>query len=241
VESLADHDGKPLPDRYFAAIEALAELHVVQRSSALESPSGGLRIGILGTEHLVARATIFSSVYPLHRAGKPRLEHVKSEFERLWVAQLERLVEAEQAWVLHPVGSRNVFWLADQTGLKRVGVLPLDGVYLGPTAHDVASLCQDREVTIEVELEAELKNHYVALRKAAHPRFDGVAFDAAYTIMATLHATAALGLTAAKAAADPAQAERRFPRLLTYLRRDLAHPVLSPLAAWYERHLPPRS
>jgi aminoglycoside/choline kinase family phosphotransferase len=95
-------------------------------------------------------------------------------------------------------------------------------------------------VTIEPALEAELRNHYVALRKAAHPRFDGARFETAYAILATLRASAALGHTAALAVLDPAKAEARLPRLLGYLRRDLAHPVLSPLAAWYERHLPPR-
>jgi aminoglycoside/choline kinase family phosphotransferase len=122
--------------------------------------------------------------------------------------------------------------------LKRAGLLPLNGLHRGPTAYDVACLCQDHGATIDAELEGELRRHYVALRKAAHPRFDGDAFEMAYAIVAALRATAALGITAPLTVLDPDEANARFPRLVAYLRAALAHPVLSDLAVWYDGHLP---
>ena len=49
-------------------------------------------------------------------------------------------------------------------------------MFVGPSAYDVASLCQDARVTVPAALEAALRDRYVALRRAADPRFDADAF-----------------------------------------------------------------
>ena len=128
-------------------------------------------------------------------------------------------------------------WLAGETGLRRAGILPLAGLRFGPTAYDVASLCQDEGATVDADLEGELRQHYLALRKPAHVRFDREAFETAYAIVAAVRASAALGMTASLAHREQSQADARFPRLLAYLRRALSHPVLSDLAVWYDGHI----
>jgi tRNA threonylcarbamoyl adenosine modification protein YjeE len=240
-ESLLDGEGRPLPERYFAAVEVLAEIHVRPLPTVLSALRDAPSVTQLDGPALAARANGFTQLFvPLER-GKPVPPAEESEFDRLWRVAFDRLAEAERGWVLEPVGSVHLRWLPEREGLKRIGFLAKGYVAFGPLAFDLASLCQDVGVTIGDDLEADLRRHYLALRRAANARFDSDAFGAAYAIAGVLRAGFDVGIAAAHAPLDPAEATVRTARILGYLRRALHHPVLSDLAAWYERHLPPRS
>jgi aminoglycoside/choline kinase family phosphotransferase len=109
---------------------------------------------------------------------------------------------------------------------------------LGHPAYDVASLAQDARVPLSETDEALLKFRYVAGRRAADPVFDESAFDAAYAILGLQRATKVLGIFTRLALTEGKPGyQRHRARLKALLRRNLAHPVLSPLRVWYEPHL----
>jgi aminoglycoside/choline kinase family phosphotransferase len=112
-------------------------------------------------------------------------------------------------------------------------------MFLGPSAYDVASLCQDARITIPADVEWALRDRYVALRRAGDPGFDADSFMTAYAIAAAVRAVKNLGVFAGLAGAGKPHYLNHLPRMSDYLARAFAHPVLSPLAVWYEKRLNP--
>ena len=110
---------------------------------------------------------------------------------------------------------------------------------LGPPAYDVASLLQDARVDVPEDLEMRLAALYMRRRTAADPAFDAASFAAAYAAMGAQRATKILGIFARLDKRDgKPEYLRHLPRIERYLDRNLAHPLLRPLALWYQNHLP---
>jgi aminoglycoside/choline kinase family phosphotransferase len=110
---------------------------------------------------------------------------------------------------------------------------------LGPPAYDVASLLQDARVTVPPDLELRLIGLYARERRAADPTFDVSGFARAYAIMGAQRATKILGIFARLDRRDgKPHYLKHLPRVETYLTRNLAHPALGKLKAWYESYLP---
>jgi aminoglycoside/choline kinase family phosphotransferase len=151
---------------------------------------------------------------------------------------IARLSDAEQNWVLLDVHSPNLLWLAARQGRQRVGLLDFQDALIGPSAYDVASLCQDARATVSPALEHELRDRYVGLR-AAEARFERDSFEIAYVTLAAQRATKILGAFTRLAAHGKSFYLQHVPRCREYLQRSLAHPALNRYALWHEKHLPP--
>ena len=93
------------------------------------------------------------------------------------------------------------------------------------------------------ELEAALRDRYVALQARRQGRaFDAESFAATYAILGAARTLKNMGVFARLADhLGKTQYLQHLPRMDDYLARNLKHPVLSDLAVWYERHLPPLS
>jgi tRNA threonylcarbamoyl adenosine modification protein YjeE len=233
--------GKPVPLRYETAIDALAVIHGRPRPATLPVPGGGdHRLLTLSPEVLAADLALFSDWYVAHATGKLLNLAEETEFKTLWRDALERTTRTEQSWVLFDAQSSNLFWLAAREGVRRIGFIDFQDMFVGPSAYDVVSLCQDARVTVSRELERELRSRYLAQRLGAGASFDAEAFSAAYAVLGLARASKNLGVFARQAdhlgRTDYLQ---HVPRALDYTRRNLAHPVLSALALWYEKRLPP--
>ncbi len=233
-------DWAPVADRYRPALEALAAIHNEERPRALPLPDGTqYSLPRLSGEALLAEVGIFADWYASLATGRPLDDEARADLMTIWRALDERLQASEQSWVLFDVQSPNLFWLPERSGIARVGFIDFQDMFWGPAAYDVASLCQDARVTISPSLEEELAGHYIAHRRAANPAFDTDSFAAAFAICATLRNFKNMGAFARLAGVGNPIYVKHLPRLRAYLARSLAHPVLSPLAVWYERHLPP--
>ncbi len=228
----------PIPERYRAAIAVLAEIHTRPRSDELPLPDGTVhRLPAYRSEALAAELDLFLDWYVPHAKGKPAGPAVRDEFHAAWAPLLARLDHAEASWVLLDVHSPNLIWLPEREGLRRIGLLDFQDAMIGPSAYDVASLAEDARATVPADLERDLVDHYLGLRRTARPDFDAKAFTEAYAILAAERATKILGVFArlADSAGKPAYLNH-IPRVREYLARSLAHPVLSGLSVWYEKH-----
>ena len=117
-------------------------------------------------------------------------------------------------------------------------LIDFQDMFSGPSAYDVASLCQDARVTVPAGLEIALRDQYVARRRSADPTFDVGAFHSAYAILAAVRNFKNLGVFARLAAIGRPAYLGHMPRLRAYLAGTLSHPVLSRLRLWYEGRLP---
>jgi N-acetylmuramate 1-kinase len=140
--------------------------------------------------------------------------------------------------VLRDYHSPNLLWLPERKGMARVGLIDTQDCLLGHPAYDLASMLQDARVDIEFGFADELYEHYCDLRRK-QGAFDRAEFDIAYSILGAQRATKILGIFARLSKRDGKHGYlRHVPRVSRYLERDLAHPRLSKLKAWFDRHLP---
>jgi tRNA threonylcarbamoyl adenosine modification protein YjeE len=227
----------PVADRYMAAMDVLAEIHMQTRPRALPLPDGAVHaLPDYRREAFEAEVALFHEWYIPHATGRPANEEERRSFELVWEPLHARLEGAEKSWALLDVHSPNLLWLPDRKGLQRVGLLDFQDAHIGPSAYDVVSLAEDARVTVPPELEKALLAHYLALRRA-DPGFDEAGFREAYVILGAQRITRILGVFARLANRDGKPGYlRHIPRLRAYLADLLADPVLSGLALWYEKH-----
>ena len=224
----------PDPERYLAAIEVLAEIHSAPRPAQL----GAHALPMLAGPALAPEVGLFAASYVPFARAMPLSEAEQEALDAIWSKLFARLAETEKSWILFDMQSPNLFWLPDRQGPARVGLIDFQDAFFGPSAYDVASLCQDARVTVPADLEAHLSARYVDLRRAADPAFDVAAFSDAYAISAAIRTCKNLGVFARLAAAGQPAYLQHVERLRAYLRRTLASPFLSPLRLWYEKAFP---
>ena len=228
----------PIAERYSVAISALAQIHMHRRTAELPLPDGTLHhLPAYGSAALAAELDLYLDWYIPHLTGEPPNPAARAEFSELWAPLFDRLDRAERSWVLLDVHSPNLLWLPDRDGIRRIGFLDFQDAMIGPTAYDVASLAQDARITVPPDLERDLVDHYVNKRKMGEGDFDAKRFAEAYVILGVQRATRILGVFARLA--DHAGKRgylQHIPRVRGYLARSLAHPVMSRLSLWYERH-----
>ncbi len=239
AEPLVDADG-PIPERYEVATRLLARLHATAVPHVLPVAPG--REHVLppyDLEAFLIEAELLLDWYAPHVARALLSGSARAEFVRVWSGLLDDLLAGPQSWTLRDYHSPNLIWLAERDDVRRVGLLDFQDAVLGQPAYDVASLLQDARVTVPAELELRLLGAYARERRAADPEFDMADFASAYAIMAAQRATKVLGIFARLDKRDgKPQYLAHLPRVEAYLARNLAHPVLSRLKEWYERHLP---
>jgi tRNA threonylcarbamoyl adenosine modification protein YjeE len=231
-------DSAPVRERYRVAIEALAVLHRQARDAGLPLPEGGIhRLPAFAGAALMAEIGIFADWYVPHAIGAPLAGESRAELMAIWMALAERLARAERSWMLFDVQSANLFWLPGREGIARIGFIDFQDMFVGPAAYDVAALCLDARVDIAPVLTDELRDLYCALRGWG-PGVAADSFVEAFAISAALRTMKNMGAFARLNSAGKPHYISHLQRMRGYLARALSHPVLSPLALWYERHLP---
>ncbi len=236
-EGVLDADGRPIPERYEVAIEALAVLHGHPVPGDLPLPDG-TRYAIPPFDRTAMSIEVEQLVewyVPWQTRGAVS-EDWLAEFRARWSGLIELAQSLEQNVLLRDVHSPNLFWLPQHRGEARIGLIDFQDAMIGPTAYDVASLIQDARVTVEPALADRLTSRYVAARRAGQADFDAEGFNEALAVMAAQRATKILGIFVRLKERDGKPGYlAHIPRLRRYLAASLAHPVLHPLRDLYDR------
>ena len=231
--------GTSQPELWRAATDTLLALAAVPVPDAIALADGTTHrvppqdAGVLGIEVDLLPDWYWPAVH-----GGPIPADVRAEFVAAWDVIFARLAGEPRGWVLRDFHSPNLVWLPDRDGPRRAGLLDFQDALAGPLAYDLVSLLQDARLDVPPALEDELLAYYLAGRRAA-PGFDADAFRAAYAALGVQRNTKILGIFARLAMRDGKRTYlRHIPRLWRYLARGLAHPDLSALARWFDRHFP---
>ena len=119
-------------------------------------------------------------------------------------------------------------------GDATLGLLDFQDALAGHAAYDLVSLLQDARRDVSPDLEARMLQRYCAASGAAS------AFDAAYHVLGAQRNAKIIGIFTRLWKRD---GKPRYPalcpRVWRYLERDLAHPKLSPVKAWFDAAIPP--
>ncbi len=135
--------------------------------------------------------------------------------------------------VLRDFHAENIMLVGGRDGLAHYGLLDFQDALVGHPAYDLASVLEDARRDVTPAVEAAMLDRYIA----ATGRDDR--FRAAYWALAAQRNTRILGVFVRLWKRDGKAGYRKFqPRMWGLLERDLAHPALAPLKAWFDAYVP---
>ncbi len=232
-------NGVPDGARYAPAIAVLADLHGRDLPPSLSAGEEPYEPPVYDIEAMLVEVELVLDWYAPAIARVTPPSGARMQFLAIWRELLSPILAEPTTWTLRDYHSPNLHWLAERQGLKRIGLIDFQDAVIGPPAYDVVSLLQDARVDVAEDLEMRLAALYMRRRAAADPTFDTQRFAAAYATMGAQRATKILGLFARLNKRDKKpEYLRHLPRIERHLARNLAHPLLRPLAVWYQNHLP---
>jgi hypothetical protein len=140
-----------------------------------------------------------------------------------WDAALAPVAEDHSTTVLRDYHAENIMLLPDGS----LGLLDFQDALAGHAAYDLVSLLQDARRDVSADLEARMLNYY------------GPVDDAAYALLGAQRSAKILGIFTRLWKRDGKPRYLAFqPRMWIYLERDLRHPALAPVKAWFDAHVP---
>ena len=171
--------------------------------------------------------------------GTAAPEAVRTTFLSIWNAVFTRILESPKGWMLRDYHSPNLLALDGRAPPRDVGIIDFQDALIGPEAYDLVSLLQDARVDVAASLERTLLDRYCHGAAALDTSFDETQFRYTYAALGAQRNSKILGIFARLAKRDgKRQYLAHVPRIWGYLARDLAHPDLAPLKAWYDENLP---
>ena len=147
-----------------------------------------------------------------------------------WDAVFHHCIPAEPVTVLRDYHAENLMLVGPTRSL---GLLDFQDALAGHPAYDLVSLLQDARRDVDPALEAAMLDRYRRITG------EGDAFDAAYHVLGAQRNAKIVGIFTRLWRRD---GKTRYatlcPRVWGYLERDLAHPALAPVKAWFDANIP---
>lgn len=204
---------------YTAAIDALVQLH--------QLPPGPFLDYSLGEYQREAR--LFIDWY----CTAQNLYVDSVGFVAAWEKVMGELLGRQRpgVTVLRDYHAENIMLLGS---LEKQGLLDFQDALIGHPAYDLVSLLQDARRDVSPELEAQMFDHYVRKTEA-----DADTLLADYARLGAQRNAKIVGIFVRLWRRDgkPKYLDL-IPRVWALLERDLAHPALAPVAAWFDANIP---
>jgi aminoglycoside/choline kinase family phosphotransferase len=148
-------------------------------------------------------------------------------YRAAWQAALAPIAGDRSTTVLRDYHAENIMLLPDGA----LGLLDFQDALAGHPLYDLVSLLQDARRDVSEAVEAAMIARYAARRP-----FD----PAAYALLGAQRNAKILGIFTRLWKRDGKPRYLAFqPRMWGYLERDLAHPALEPVKAWFDANVPP--
>jgi N-acetylmuramate 1-kinase len=171
--------------------------------------------------------------------GAPAPDVIRREFRALWAREIDLMLAEAPGWFLRDYHSPNLFWLPQRHGVERVGMIDFQDALAEHWAYDLVSVLQDARVDVPAQLEAEGLDRYCSRVAAVERGFDPAAFRQTYARFGLQRNTRLAGLWVRLLKRDGKPGYlQHMPRTWDYITRNLAHPALSGMRAFYDLHFP---
>ena len=147
------------------------------------------------------------------------------EYDALWAEALAPLTDAPAVTVLRDYHAENIMLLDDDGQ----GLIDYQDALIGHPAYDLVSILQDARRDVSPDLEAAMLQYYAATAK---PDYD---LSLHYALLGAQRNTKIIGIFTRLWKRDGKERYLDFlPRMWELLERDLAHPGLVSLKAWFD-------
>ena len=225
-------DGAPEFDLYASAIDALLAL---RKAAPAPPKTPGYQMLAYDETAMEAEAMLVPDWYWPHLKSDAAGDDLKEEYRAAWAPVLAKL-PAPSIMVLRDYHAENLLWLPRRDGFRRAGIIDFQDGLVGNPAYDLVSLLEDARRDVAPELADEMIRRYAA-GAADFSDFDETGFRRDYAILGAQRNAKILGIFARLVNRDrkPRYAEF-FPRVEGHFRRDLAHPDMAPVAAFFRTH-----
>jgi len=215
------------PDRegelYALAVDLLVHLHA-------RPPMPGLRPH--GLEQWLDELQLFPDWY----CAAVGVEVDEAAYRAAWTEALGPVAGdgLGPVTVLRDYHAENIMLVAGRGGIGHFGLLDFQDAVAGHPAYDLASVLEDARRDVSPEIERAMLDRYVKATR------QGTEFERAYWVLAAQRNTRILGVFTRLWKRDgKAQYTAFQPRMWGLLERDLAHPALAPVRAWFDDNVPP--
>ena len=214
------------PDRemelYTLAVDLLVHLHGLP-------PMPGLRPH--GLDQWLEELRLFPEWY----CPATGLDVDVEAYRAAWRAVLGRVADdgLGPVTVLRDFHAENIMLVDGHSSVRHLGLLDFQDAVIGHPAYDLASVLEDarRDVTPAVE-RAMLDRYLSTVARAAD-------LESAYWVLAAQRNTRILGVFTRLWKRDDKPHYTMFqPRMWGLLERDLRHPALEPVRAWFAANVP---
>ncbi|MGM0477180.1 MAG: aminoglycoside phosphotransferase family protein [Pseudomonadota bacterium] len=212
---------------YHSAVETLV---VLQRNWTEER----LPLEAYDRDQLLAEAALLVDWYYPEVAGKPCPPDVRQAYFEAWDAVLPEASKLPATMVLRDYHVDNLMVLPeDRSGC---GLLDFQDARAGSPAYDLVSLLRDARRDVPEGLEQTLFEAFADQR----PELDRAELACAYWILGAQRNAKILGIFTRLARRDDKRTYLpHIERVWRLLAVELAQPALGPVAAWFERAIPP--
>jgi N-acetylmuramate 1-kinase len=236
-EVAAGHDQAAL---WLRGVNTLVEIRKSPPPIAMPLPDGSTySLPRMDQGSLQIEAELLLDWYWPALHGTPLPQSIRDNFLKLCTAVFTRLDTAPKGWALRDYHSPNLIVLEGRPTPRDTGIIDFQDALLGAHAYDLVSLLQDARLDVSEEIEAKLLAHYIAKVRRDDASFSEEQFRYCYAALGAQRNTKILGIFARLAMRDgKTQYLPHIPRIWHYLERNLAHPELAELKAWYDHHLP---
>lgn len=228
--------GEAAEPLYAAAVDVLARLHAEPAPEVLPL-TGAPGWPLLAYDALALKtgADLFLEWWPRYAGTDPFSAEAAAEWTRLWAPVQARGEAGASVFAHRDYHAENLLWLPGRAGLARVGLLDFQDAVRAHPAWDLLSLLQDARRDVDPALERAMLDRYLAAR----PEVEREGFLSDYAGLAALNNARITGLFARLVVRDGKPRYRAFlPRMWRLLQRNLAHPDMTGLRRWFDRHVP---
>jgi aminoglycoside/choline kinase family phosphotransferase len=221
---------------YGAAIDALAHIHA-EAAPAMLPPDKPLHA--YDDVALVAETDLMTQWFMPVALGRNATDMEISEHRALWRDALAPVLASPSVFVHRDYHAQNLIWLPDRHGFARAGMIDFQDAVAGTNSYDLISLVEDARRDVAPAVADAMTARYLeTMRAQGHP-LDADAYRAEMAVVAAQRNAKIAGIFARLFKRDGKLRYLSYlPRVWGYLNRDLEHPALAPLKAWYEHVIP---
>ena len=221
---------------YGKAIDALANIHV-EAAPTMLPPDKPLHA--YDDVALVAETDLMTEWFMPVALGRNASEAETSEHRTLWRDVLAPVIASPSVFVHRDYHAQNLIWLPEREGVARAGMIDFQDAVAGTHSYDLISLVEDARRDVAPALAEAMTVRYLQKMHAQGRPLDEDAYRAEMAVMAAQRNAKIAGIFSRLYKRDGKPRYLSYlPRVWGYLNRDLEHPALGPLKAWYERVIP---
>jgi aminoglycoside/choline kinase family phosphotransferase len=220
---------------YGAAVDVLVDLHTRTCPTTLPVETADpYALPPYDAELLLKEASLFPDWYYREALGRPCPDDARKAFVDLWMSVFPHCAPSKPVLVLRDYHADNLMWLPDREGSARVGLLDFQDGVIGHAAYDLVSLLEDARRDVPPALAEAMIARYVSTADVE----EGPLRDA-YAVLGAQRNTKIIGIFTRLWKRDgKPHYLKMIPRVWGLLERDLQHPALTGLAAWFDEYTP---